>query len=206
MQVYQITTTCANCRSENRVIIADENASASCQACGSQLLKAKRFAGVIYVMSNPKVQGVKVGMTSRNVFARAKQISGTGVPGDFSVLAAFPSNNPNKDERKVHEKLSRKRIGKEHFDLDPVTAIVRIRTILSKEWVFLDRKHERPVLERLTEQKENAQRRFAGGQSGAPQMDMFDAVGPNPCQPEAPSAQENAAELRPKSFLANLFS
>ncbi len=207
MQVYQITTTCADCRSENKIIIADETAAAPCQACGVQLIKAKRFAGVIYIMSNPRVQGVKIGMTSRDVFARAKQISGTGVPGNFSVIAAFPSNNPNKDERKVHEKLNRRRTGKEHFDIDPVTAVVRLRTILQKDWVFLDRTYERQVAEKVIEQKESAKRRFSGGGSEAPQIELFDEPDPQ-ITPPSPQreTQPNNGGPKPKGFLANLFT
>lgn len=207
MEVYQITTVCAECKYENRVIIAEESASAPCDNCGASLLRAKRFDGVIYVMSNPRVQGVKIGMTRKNAFNRAKQISGTGVPGSFSVIAAFPSNNTAKDERKVHEKLIRKRMSKEHYELDAVTAVLKVRTILGKEWVYLSRKHERLVIAALEEQREKAKKRFAGKTDQPSQIDMFggDVQSDSDASAERIPIQADDGPDKPKGFLATLF-
>lgn len=205
MEVYQISATCSECQFENRVIITEENLSALCEKCGAQVVKAKRFPGVIYVMSNPRVHGVKIGLTSKNVFSRARQISGTGVPGTFAVIAAFPSNNPGKDERKVFEKLIRKKISKEHFDLDPVTAVLKVRSILGKDWVYLNRKFEREVKQRLDDQRASATKRFAGAAPESTQINMFDdAVECQSLEPEIRPASEPPP--KPKGFLSNLFN
>lgn len=161
LDVYQVTLTCAKCGRENRAILSASTTEATCNSCDAQVLKARRFAGVIYVMSHPNVDGVKIGKTERNVFTRAKQISGTGVPGQFVVMAAFPSVNPDKDERKVHEKLSRSWMDKEHFDLDPVVAVTKIRSILSREPAYIDPTIEAAVAALREEQRLKAFSRFA---------------------------------------------
>jgi hypothetical protein len=208
MDVYLATTACAECKAENRVIMTQDMKSALCEHCGKTLLKLKRFDGVIYVMANKSVRGVKIGMTRKDAFNRAKQISGTGVPGQFEVLAAFPSHNPVKDERKVHEKLTRKRLAKEHFDLDPIEAIAKVRSILQKEWVYL-RKSVAPAVE----QKVEAQRAVAAGRFKKPsliqtQTELFGEPAKQGGLEAARGCSNEQAPIGrpPKGFLASLFS
>jgi hypothetical protein len=206
LDVYQVTLTCAECRSETKAILSNAATEAICSACGAKVLKAKRFAGVVYVMAHPKVSGVKIGMTQHDVFKRAKQISGTGVPGHFQVLAAFPSSNPLRDERKVHEKLSRAHIAKEHFELDPVVAVTRVRSILNREPAYVERSIEDAVLKLREEQREKALGRFAKP-AGASNSDMSASgeCADLSSQPDEKTPVDQR-ETTSKGFFSNLFS
>lgn len=81
-----------------------------------------RLNGFIYVLSNELMPGVyKIGMTKHCPDQRAKEISSsTGVPKPFSVVAAFHSKNPTKDEKVVHEAWADLRVNpnREFFSLD----------------------------------------------------------------------------------------
>jgi hypothetical protein len=205
MDVYQATMVCAECKQSNRVIITAEVSSAPCENCNANLVRLKRYDGVIYVMKNSRVGGVKIGMTQRDVFRRAKQVSGTGVPGDFEVLAAFPSTNAARDERKIHEKLKSKKIKKEHFELEPVAAIVKVRSILNRrDWVYIKRSLRAPVEARIEEQKQLlAARLGAGDQPRFAQADMF---ADSPTVEQSPSEGEKTeGDRKPRGFLVNLF-
>ncbi len=205
MDVYQVTLTCAHCKNETRAILSNGVSGAICNSCGAKVLKAKRFDGVVYVLSHPKVSGVKIGMTQHDVFKRAKQISGTGVPGDFIVMAAFPSVNPTKDERKVHDKLSRFRMAKEHFELDAVIAVAKVRTILNREPVFVHKGIEAAVTELREHQRQKTLKGFSATRpeksSTSSTIDLFS-------QDIHESKPDDAAETpsSPKGFPANLFS
>lgn len=202
MDVYLATTACAACKAENRVIMTQDVKSASCENCGETLLKLKRFDGVIYIMANKRVRGVKIGMTRKDAFNRAKQLSGTGVPGQFEVLAAFPSHNPLRDERKVHEKLARKRLAKEHFDLEPIDAIAKVRSILQKDWVYIHRSVALAVEQKITSQREAVANRFKKGAKTPAQTELFDVAMP------VAEISESSTNEPPKGrgFLANLFT
>lgn len=71
-----------------------------------------RENGFIYILKNESMPGVyKIGMTTTSPEQRAKEISSTtGVPTPFSVVAAFHSKNPAKDEKLAHEAFSAERI------------------------------------------------------------------------------------------------
>ncbi|EPS6961202.1 GIY-YIG nuclease family protein [Klebsiella aerogenes] len=80
-----------------------------------------RENGFIYVLKNESMPGIyKIGMTTTSPEQRAKEISSTtGVPTPFSVVAAFHSKNPAKDEKMVHEAWKKNRVssGREFFKL-----------------------------------------------------------------------------------------
>jgi len=209
LDVYQVTLICAECRCESKAILSNAVSEALCGACGAKVLKARRFAGVVYVMSHRKVSGVKIGMTRHDVFRRAKQISGTGVPGHFTVMAAFPSSNPMKDERKVHERLVRAHLAKEHFELDPVVAVAKVRSILNREPAFLDRDIEPAVSQLRQEQRQKALGRFAGPDatgvakppSPVSQEDLFSRMEPKEIADHASRTPSHSAR-----FISVLFS
>lgn len=229
MDVYQLTLKCASCSVDARVILSSGVSPVFCPNCNELLVRSKRFAGVVYVLHNARVGGVKIGMTQGDVFRRARQLSGTGVPGEFTVVAVFPSSNPLRDERKVHAKLIRHRIAKEHFELDPVKAAVRVRTILGKDPTYLDRKYGEAFSALVQKQKESARAKF--GQLGLceagedrPAADdrqlslSMDTSHPesSPASHDRNSAEEHAgagdansggaeAGNRTRGFLANLF-
>lgn len=89
-------------------------------------------------MSNPHIQGVKVGMTTKDVNDRAKQLSPTGVPGKYVIDALFPCHRTKNDEKKAHQKLKRYQISSEHFGLSSTEAIVKVRSALqSREPAYI---------------------------------------------------------------------
>lgn len=167
MNVYQIVVSCSACDYQNTLILTDKTKTASCEHCEDSLLTFRRFDGCVYVLKNSKVEGVKIGMTSGDVFSRAKQISGTGVPGNFQVVAAFHSRNARKDEKKIHTKLARLNIEKEHFNIDPVKAVVKVRTTLGRDWVYLKPQYRNEVEALIEEQRASAAARFSGSHKSA---------------------------------------
>ena len=99
-----------------------------------------RENGFIYVLSNESMPGVyKIGMTRNDPEQRAKEISGsTGVPTPFSLVAAFHSTNPPRDEKIVHEAWSKNRVSPNReffsFDLDELTdCLDEIQSIVGPE-------------------------------------------------------------------------
>lgn len=94
---------------------------------------------MIYIAHNPHIGGVKIGLTTKHIEERLKALSSTGVPGRFDVIAIFPSDKPKEDERKVHEKLKRKRLDKEHFQVEPLeAALAAYRALNRREPIFYD--------------------------------------------------------------------
>ncbi|MFD2234082.1 GIY-YIG nuclease family protein [Phaeospirillum tilakii] len=131
MELYQITLTCGACDAETKGVLSPHVRELQCANCGAPVAKIKPFEGVVYVMSNPNIPGfVKVGMTTKDVYERAKQLSQTGVPGSYQVDAVFPSHRPKNDEAKAHAKLARFKANKEHFSLSTAVAIVKVRSAL----------------------------------------------------------------------------
>lgn len=68
--------------------------------------------GWIYVLSNASMQGMyKIGLTRSDPKQRAAQLSkSSGSPTDFVVEAKFFSSDPERDEKIIHESLSRFRV------------------------------------------------------------------------------------------------
>jgi predicted RNase H-like HicB family nuclease len=148
MELYQITLTCISCGAETKGVLSTHVKELQCESCGQPVAKIKLFEGVVYVMSNPNIPGfVKVGMTTKDVYERAKQLSQTGVPGSFQVDAIFPSHRPKNDEAKAHAKLARVRVDKEHFNLGTAAAIVKVRSALGREPAFIHEKWRAEVAE-----------------------------------------------------------
>jgi len=64
------------------------------------------MSGFVYVMSNPAMpKMVKVGMTTRTIEARARELHTTGVPLPFVVEAAIWCDDPLDTETAVHDHL-----------------------------------------------------------------------------------------------------
>ncbi|ELY4532939.1 GIY-YIG nuclease family protein [Cronobacter sakazakii] len=82
---------------------------------------AYRQNGFVYVLENSCMPGLyKVGMTTNNPDARAKELSGsTGVPEPFKLVAAFHSRSPKSDERLIHDAFAAERVSdkREFFKL-----------------------------------------------------------------------------------------
>ncbi|NTZ43614.1 hypothetical protein G7A66_11075 [Altererythrobacter sp. SALINAS58] len=113
-----------------------------------------------------------------------------------------------KDERKAHEKLSRSNMAKEHFELDAVTAVIRVRSILKREPAFIHKSIEAAVAERREELRQKARKRF--GVDPEPVKTEQSAPGADrdlfaPLEPKAEAQKRETSEVRKKGFLANLF-
>ena len=65
MDVYQATIICAECKQTNKVIVTREVSSAECESCSANLMRLRRFDGVIYILKNVHVKGVKIGIDRR---------------------------------------------------------------------------------------------------------------------------------------------
>lgn len=96
--------------------------------------------GFIYILKNESMPGVyKIGMTTSSPEQRAKEISSTtGVPTPFSVVAAFHSKNPAKDEKMAHEAWRKERVSpnREFFKLSDAElsdAIDELNSIVGPE-------------------------------------------------------------------------
>ncbi|EKP0310347.1 TPA: GIY-YIG nuclease family protein [Aeromonas veronii] len=85
--------------------------------------------GYIYILSNKYYRHgklLKIGMTSRTVERRAKELSGAfGVPDDFSIVFKKQVKFPSVAEKEIHKKLSSHRINRkrEFFLVDEDSAI-----------------------------------------------------------------------------------
>ncbi|EOC1267535.1 GIY-YIG nuclease family protein [Cronobacter malonaticus] len=68
--------------------------------------------GWVYVLSNPSMPSMyKIGLTRLTPNHRANQLSkSSGSPTEFVVEAKFISANPERDEKLIHESLSRFRV------------------------------------------------------------------------------------------------
>ena len=59
--------------------------------------------GYVYAAQNPLFHGlIKIGATMRTPQIRVKELSGTGVPEPFELVAYLPSTNPFMLERELH--------------------------------------------------------------------------------------------------------
>lgn len=112
--------------------------------------------GYIYILSNKyyrKGKLLKIGMTSRTVERRAKELSGVfGVPDDFSIVFKKQVKFPSIAEKEIHKKLSSYRINRkrEFFLVDKDSAIRIVSDICSlinkKPSVFRISKFDRVLI------------------------------------------------------------
>ena len=130
--LFEIKGICQNCAEEVNVLIHNEKPISVCSKCNEDPFEVTKITGIVYIVKNDNQDGVKIGKTSKTVEDRAKQLSSTGVPGKFYPIAIFPSSNPAKHEKKAHEKLFKKKIEKEHFNLEPVEAALKVYRAFNK--------------------------------------------------------------------------
>ncbi len=63
--------------------------------------------GTLYFITNPSMPGlVKIGHTTGSLKTRLRQLSSTGVPNPFEVVATFSVQNPRECEAGVHQRLN----------------------------------------------------------------------------------------------------
>lgn len=118
---------CPNCKSERK--LEQEVSSNTCYNCGEEMISVDDFEstkkvessngyskerpkGYVYVLvSSSKPDLIKIGMTNREPEERAKELnSSTGVAMPYIVAYEAETPHPEKVERKVHNRLSDKRV------------------------------------------------------------------------------------------------
>lgn len=134
---------CQHCAAEVKLLILDGSSVDDCKGCGQNPFAMRRIKGVIYILSNEHQMGVKIGLTEKTIDHRIKQLESTGVPGKFIKVAIFPSDKPKVDEKRIHDKLQRYNLSKEHFQLEPVEAVLKAYRALNKRRpIFYDKNIE----------------------------------------------------------------
>lgn len=84
------------------------------------------MSGYVYILINASLPGlVKIGITSRDPFARAAELHTTGVPTAFTVVAALLVADPADTEAYLHRALDAERVdqGREFFRTPVQTAV-----------------------------------------------------------------------------------
>ena len=130
--IYEIKGVCRHCATDVTVLIHNAQIIGDCPECKNEPFDLSSVTGVVYIVKNPNQNGVKIGITTKSVEERIKSLNTSGVAGSFNPIAIFPSNSPRKVEKKIHEKLARFRIEKEHFDIEPIDAVLKVYRILNK--------------------------------------------------------------------------
>lgn len=139
--IVEISGACQYCAVQVKILMMDGRSLDCCSSCGEQAFIFRQLKGVIYIVDNPNQSGVKVGLTTKHIDDRIKQLNTTGVAGSFRKIAIFPSDRLKSDEKKVHEKISRYRLEKEHFELDPIQAVLKAHRALNyRKPIFFDEK------------------------------------------------------------------
>ena len=103
---------------------------------GKQKSKSNRF-GYVYILSNPSIKGIKIGLTERHVIERLKELNrATGVPTPFKVEYYTETKDCYALERAMHKYYSKKRISnqREFFKL----SIWRAKRRLKKEKIKIE--------------------------------------------------------------------
>lgn len=123
--LYEFTGVCQNCANEISITVHNDTQLSNCLGCGESPFSLKKYKGLVYIVKNEFIPGVKIGMTERTVEARLKSLNNTSVPGKFECLAIFPTDRPKKDEERIHSKLIKHKLDKEHFNLTPIDALLK---------------------------------------------------------------------------------
>jgi len=154
--LYEIKGKCQLCHSSYKIIISDTHSRGICDECGEKPLSFKKYEGVVYVINNPNQKGVKIGLTTKGIDKRVRELETTGVAGKFKKVAIFPSFHPKNDEKKAHDNLKKYRLDKEHFQIEPTQAVLKIFRALNRKVdpIFFDKEIEQSFYD----EKEKARR------------------------------------------------
>lgn len=131
--LFEYSGICQHCAEEITVLIHNGKVLGDCRACNEPPFNIRKIPGLIYIVSNPNQAGVKIGLTTKSIEQRIKSLNSTGVPGTFEIIALFPTDNPKVDEKRVHKKLERHNISKEHFSIEPVEAVLKAYRALNRK-------------------------------------------------------------------------
>ena len=161
--LYELKGICHQCAAEYKTILSGNETHGVCNECGTTPVKFKKFKGMVYIINNPYQTGVKVGLTEKGLEQRIKQLQSSGVPGNFAIVAVFPSDNPKKDEKKAHDKLMHCNLEKEHFDIEPEQAVMAVHRALGyRTPIFFDKKMEQIFLEKKEEASQKMAKQLSG--------------------------------------------
>lgn len=153
--------------------------------------------GWVYVLTNERVPGlVKIGKTSKVPEIRAKEVSKTGVPGQWVVVyKAFVPDYSNV-ERIVHDKLKAagQHDSKEYFTCKPFEAIRHIRD--STKIKFQESKEDLDRKIRQQKELEEKQKALAAQQEAERQR-----LAKKKAQQEAEQRLAAEAETREKELV-----
>lgn len=136
MAIIEFTALCPKC-DRKLPLLLECNVNPSipkCPHCGENIVKT--IAGYVYVLHNEHMPELtKIGFTTRLVESRLAELNApTGVPPSFKLYAVFISDNPQSDERKLHNALEPHRIkGSEFFKIDVATATRRCQEVLNRQ-------------------------------------------------------------------------
>jgi hypothetical protein len=141
----EILVVCQHCQNENRLAITrGDKTSARCLKCKGILLTYETVTGYIYILSNPKMNGLlKIGFSTRPVQERVVELSSaTGVPAPFELEAYFLSTDPELHEQQIHTSLAGHRIkGREFFELSIHRALQIAESICKRSPAYLNPRH-----------------------------------------------------------------
>ncbi len=161
--LYEFTGVCQHCAAVVSVIVHNSRPLKNCPECKEPPFALRQFKGSVYVVSNSNQTGVKIGITTKTVEQRIKSLNSTGVAGAFEPIVIFPSDRPKADEKKIHDKLAKKKISKEHFSLSPVDAALKCYRVLNRrEPIFFDKEIEDTFRLRLEEDRIKMKLRLKG--------------------------------------------
>ena len=161
--LMEVSGICQHCAGKVKVLMLNGEAIDACGGCGENPFVSRMVKGLVYIVSNPNQKGVKVGLTTKSMEDRLRSLNSTGVPGDFVPIAIFPSERPRADEERVHEKLRKYNLAKEHFDLDPVEAVLKAYRALNKRTpIFFDSSLQETFYLKLEEARIAMQLRLRG--------------------------------------------
>lgn len=149
--LIEISGVCQHCKSVVTVMTHNGTPLDLCGSCQKEPFALKATKGIIYVAINPHQDGVKVGMTEKTVEQRMKSLNSTGVAGSFRAVAIFPSKRPKADEKRVHKRLRRYSIAKEHFALDAIEAVLKAYRALSRRTPIFFKKEDEERFKLLLE-------------------------------------------------------
>ncbi len=136
--MFEIKINCNNCGYKNTIYLCTAENNPVCDNCKKLLLEVHPIKGLIYVLSNPSMQDVlKIGLSTRNVETRVKELETTGVPAPFQIEAYFPSNAPEQHEAQIHNALKEFRLSnREFFKVDIGIAVNVISSLLNKSPIY----------------------------------------------------------------------
>ena len=129
-----ISLPCEECGQPNSILVTSRRHIQFCAFCSLPLNHPAIYEvrGFVYVLSNKQMPGIiKIGFTERDIESRVQELSSsTGVPTPFEIEAYYPTEDPIRDEAKVHQMFAEYRIeNKEFFKLTVEDAVSRMSKI-----------------------------------------------------------------------------